>query len=428
MVDTYILYLLIIGLLLLTVTLGSGWIARLPLSFALIYLVVGILLGPYGFNLIQLRPQAIFLQRITEMVVIISVFGCGLKMNRPLKLWAWIATVRLIGLLMPITIFAIAVICHWCLGMNWGGAILLGAILAPTDPVLASEVQLSDVEDNDDLRFGLTSEGGLNDALAFPFVYFGLFWLKDNNWQSWIGKWVTVQMVWEILAAIVMGIVVAKAIVWLDHKLQKLHSADELMEDFIAISAIFLTYSITELVNGYGFLAVFIAGITIGKSWKESEKRLSQLEFIERIEKLMEGVTILLLGSLLRVEPMLAFAGNSLLIGGLLLFLIRPIGAWVSTIGLSPVDSQRHRLHPGTRLLFGWFGIRGVGSLYYLAYALSKGLKDGLGEQIAWITFTVIIISVILHGTTATPLMNCYERRIVSRRKATIGSTLPEQS
>jgi sodium/hydrogen antiporter len=164
--DTYIVSFLVLGLLLLFVTLGSGWISRLPFSYALIYLVVGILLGPYGIHLIELRPQAEILERLTEFAVLISLLGCGLKMNRPLQLWAWNSTARLIGFLMPICIFALAAMARIFLDLPWGSAILLGAILAPTDPVLASEIQLLDAKDRDELRFGLTSEGGLNDALA----------------------------------------------------------------------------------------------------------------------------------------------------------------------------------------------------------------------------------------------------------------------
>ena len=404
MVDNYILNLLVIGILLLTVTLGSGWISRFPVSYALIYLVVGIGLGPYGVKLIDLRPEAQFLEKLTEFVVLVSLFSCGLKMNRPLQLWAWNSTARLIGFLMPISIFAVAAIAHWFVKLDWGPAILLGAILAPTDPVLASEVQLADMEDRDELRFGLTSEGGLNDALAFPFVYFGIYALKDKNWSNWFSQWVAVDLLWAIAAGIVMGILVAKAVTWIDLKLQRYRPADELMEDFIALSTILLTYSLTEVVNGYGFLAVFVAGIVVQQSYRDPEKPLSQLHFTERIEKLMEVATILLLGSLLRLEPLVAQVGYALLIAGLLIFLIRPVGAWISTIG-SP-------LHPASRLLCGWFGIRGVGSIYYLTYAFGKGLKGDIGEKIAWITFTTIVISVIVHGISATPLMNWYDRRI----------------
>jgi NhaP-type Na+/H+ or K+/H+ antiporter len=406
--NVYILNLLVVGLLLLFVTLGSGWISRLPLSYALIYLIVGILLGPYGMNLIQLRPEAEFLERVTELVVLISLFSCGLKMNRPLNAWAWNSTIRLIGWLMPLTIFSVAAIAHWCLGLNGGAAILLGAILAPTDPVLASEVQLFDPGDRDELRFGLTSEGGLNDALAFPFVYFGLHWLKDSHWQSWFKDWVAVDLVWAIAVGLGMGIIVARAIVWLDKRVQRMVPVDDLMEDFVAIGIILLTYSLTELVNGYGFLAVFVAGVVTQRSYHDPEKQFSQLEFTETIEKLLEVGTILLLGSLLRVEPILRFLPQALLVAGTLIFLIRPIGVWISTIGKSYT--------PIRRWLFGWFGIRGVGSLYYLSYALGSGLKGNVGEQIAWITFITIIISVVLHGVSSTPLMNWYERQIKRRR------------
>ena len=404
MVDHYILNLLVIGILLLTVTLGSGWISRLPVSYALIYLIVGIGLGPYGVKLIELRPQAQFLEKLTEFVVLVSLFSCGLKMNRPLQLWAWNSTARLLGFLMPISIFAVAAIAHWFVKLDWGPAILLGAILAPTDPVLASEVQIADIEDRDELRFGLTSEGGLNDALAFPFVYFGIYALKDRNLPNWFSQWAAVDLIWAIAAGIVMGILVAKAVTWIDLRLQRYRPADELMEDFIALSTILLTYSLTEVVNGYGFLAVFVAGIVVQRSYHDPEKPLSQLHFTERIEKLMEVGTILILGSLLRLEALVAHSSYALLIAGLLIFFIRPVGAWISTIG--------SRLHPASRLLCGWFGIRGVGSIYYLTYAFGHGLKGEIGEKIAWITFTTIVISVIVHGISATPLMTWYERRI----------------
>lgn len=400
--DVYILDLLVIGLVLLFVTLGSGWISRLPLSYALIYLIVGILLSPYGFNLIQMRPEAEFLERLAELVVLISLFSCGLKMNRALRLVHWNSTLRLIGLLMPITIFSIALVGHLALDMPWGVAILLGAILAPTDPVLASEVQLSNPDDRDELRFGLTSEGGLNDALAFPFVYFGLHWLKEDTWQNWIGQWLVVDLIWAIGAGLFMGVVVAKIVVWIDKRLQRLRPADNLMEDFVALSMILLTYALTELVNGYGFLAVFVAGMVAQRSYHNPEKRLSQMEFTESIEKLLEVGTILLLGSLLRWQPIVQFLPQSLLIAGLLLFVIRPLGTQLSMVG--------NHDDPIRPWLFGWFGIRGVGSIYYLTYALGQGLKDYQGEQIAWITFTTIVISVVLHGISATPLMNRYER------------------
>jgi sodium/hydrogen antiporter len=407
--DSHILSLLAIGFLLLFVTLGSGWISRLPISYAIIYLVTGIALGPYGVNLIEVRPGAEFLERLTELVILISLFSCGLKMNRPLRVWAWQSTVRLIGLLMPLCILGVAAIGYWGLGMSVGAAILLGAILAPTDPVLASEVQLSHPNDQDELRFGLTSEGGLNDALAFPFVYFGLRWIKDNDWQNWFVEWVKIDLIWAIALGVAMGILVARSIVWLDKKLQKVRSMDALMEDFVALSILLLTYSLTELVNGYGFLAVFVAGLVTQLCYHNPDKQSAQLEFTEILEKLAEIGTILIFGSLLRIEPILKFSGQGLLVAGLLLFIIRPIGAWLSTLGQSS--------NPFRPWLFGWFGIRGVGSLYYLFYALGEGLQNEVGEQISWIVLLVVVISIVIHGITSTPLMNWYERQIEIRKQ-----------
>jgi sodium/hydrogen antiporter len=407
--DHHILYLLVIGFLLMFVTLGSGWISRLPLSYSLIYLVVGISMSPYGFNLIQIRPGAEFLERLTELVVIISLFSCGLKMNRPLRAWAWQSTSRLILVLMPICIFSVAAIGYWGLGMSVGAAILLGAILAPTDPVLASEVQISHPDDRDELRFGLTSEGGLNDALAFPFVYFGLRWLKDAQWQTWVAEWVMVDLVWAIFAGLSMGVIVARSISWIDKKLQKFHRVDALMEDFVGLSIILLTYSLTELVNGYGFLAVFVAGITMQRCYHDPQKKHSQLEFTETLEKLSEIGTILILGSLLRIEPIVKYGGQGFLIAILLLFVIRPIGAWISTIG--------QNTNPIRPWLLGWFGIRGVGSLYYLFYSLGEGLKSEAGEQISWITLITVVISIVLHGITSTPLMNWYNQHVEIRNQ-----------
>lgn len=407
-ISIYILDLWAIGLLLLTITLGSRWISRIAFSYALIYLVVGVLLGPYGVNLIQVRPNANFIERLTEFVVIVSLFTCGLKINRPLNAWMWNSTIRLIGFLMPFSIFGVAAVSHWLLGIGWGGAILLGAILAPTDPVLASDVQLDNAEDRDELRFGITSEGGLNDALAFPFVYFGLHWLQDSNLDNWFKEWVVVDLIWAIAAGTAVGFVAAKAITWLCQTCRKKQVVDPVMEDFIALSTILISYSLAEIVNGYGFLAVFVAGLTVRRSCSDPQTRSSQQDFTEQIEKLLEIATILMLGALLRIEPILRFAPAGVTIAVLLLFLIRPIGAWLSTMG--------DRLHPATRILFGWFGIRGVGSLYYLTYAFGEGLSGEVGEQIGWITYWVVIISVVLHGISTTPLMDWYKRNFGESR------------
>jgi sodium/hydrogen antiporter len=339
-------------------------------------------------------------------------YSCGLKMNRPLRLWVWDSTMRLIILLMPISILGVTLISHGILGLNWGAAILLGAILAPTDPVLASEVQLADLDDRDELRFGLTSEGGLNDALAFPFVYFGLNALNKPDLGSWLGQWFAVDLVWAIIAGIGMGFLIAKGVTWLSHRFQQArHSIDDSMEDFLALATILLAYSAAELIAGYGFVAVFVAGVTIRHQTADLEATVSQSEFIGRLEKLLEIGTILLVGSLLRLDLVDNFARDTAIVAGSLILIIRPVGAWVSTKRLW----GRHKFRPITRLLFGWFGVRGVGSLYYLSYASSHGLTGITSTRLGWITYLTVVISVILHGITATPLINWYEHYLDRR-------------
>ncbi|MEB3214363.1 MAG: sodium:proton antiporter [Leptolyngbyaceae bacterium] len=407
---TYLPLLFMIGLLLLIVTLGSGWIARLPLSYALIYLIAGVILGSHGVGWISLRPNAEFIERLTEMVVIISVFGCGLKMQRPLRLGLWQSTIRLIGLVMPLSILAIALVGHGLLNLDWGSAIILGAVLSPTDPVLASEVQLDHPDDDDDLRFGLTSEGGLNDALAFPFVYFGIYWFTKGSFDSWGKNWILIDVLWAIAAGLVMGVAVAWSIIWLERQLQRRPPVNDLMMQLTALSTVFLTYTLTEFVNGYGFLAVFVAGVVIRKCYRcDRSKRFAQAAFIEQLEKLLEVATIVLLGSLLQFEAIRSNIGPALILAIAILFVIRPIVTWISLIGST--------LPRRVRLMMGWFGIRGVGSIYYLTYALGEGFTGEQANQIGWMTYTVITLSIILHGVSATPLMQWYEHHPGEKRK-----------
>lgn len=216
-------------------------------------------------------------------------------------------------------------------------------------------------------------------------------------------------LVWAIAAGIVMGIVVAKAVTWIEHQLLSRRQVDELMEDFIALSTILLTYSLTELVNGYGFLAVFVAGIFMQKSYyhkQQTQKSLGQLEFIEQIEKLLEVGTIVLLGSLLAINPDFEYFGQAFLVAVCLIFIIRPAGVALSFLGsnLSLVN----------RSFIAWFGIRGLGSLYYLNYALGKEIGNTVAEQITWITITTIVFSIVVHGISSSPLMIWYEKKTSS--------------
>jgi NhaP-type Na+/H+ or K+/H+ antiporter len=206
-----------------------------------------------------------------------------------------------------------------------------------------------------------------------------------------------------------MGILVAKVTIWINHQFQKRRGVSDVMEDIIAIGFILLTYALTELVNGYGFLAVFVAAFVVKRRGRHPQQQRSQLNFTMQIEKLMEVGAILLLGALLRVEQGLEFAVEAAVIAIALLLIIRPVGAWLSTMN--------DRLHPSTRLLFGWFGIRGIGSIYYLSYAVSEGLPGNITAELRWITYLTVVISIVLYGVTAEPLIAWHEHHIGEDRR-----------
>ena len=198
--DPFALGALIIGLLLVVMTMGSSYLSRLPLNAAMLYLGVGVAVGPMGLDLLRLDAleNTVMLERLTEIAVLISLFTAGMKLELPLRDRRWRIPLQLATVSMIVTVVVVAAIGVYGLGLSPGAAILLGAILAPTDPVLASDVQVSNRGDRDRLRFGLTGEGGLNDGTAFPFVMLGLGLLGVHELGEAAWRWWTVDVVWAI--------------------------------------------------------------------------------------------------------------------------------------------------------------------------------------------------------------------------------------
>jgi NhaP-type Na+/H+ or K+/H+ antiporter len=186
---SFAIWALIIGALLTTMALSGTSLKRLPLSTAMLYLAAGYGLGPAGWSLMSPDPLTYSgtLERVAEVAVLISLFAVGLKLGLPLSDKGWRLPARLAIVSMTITVVLIAAIGVFGLGLSLGAAVLLGAILAPTDPVLASDVQVLEANDRDRLRFSLTGEGGLNDGAAFPFVMLGLGLLGLHDLGS--GGW-----------------------------------------------------------------------------------------------------------------------------------------------------------------------------------------------------------------------------------------------
>ncbi len=429
---------LILGLILIAMTMGGSFIKRLPLSAAMLYLGIGMAIGPWGLGLLVLRPtrDVVLLERLTEVAVLISLFTAGMKLELPLSDRRWRIPVQLASVSMVITVAVIAAIGVGLMGMSPGAAILLGAILAPTDPVLASEVQVANPGDRDRLRFGLTGEGGLNDGAAFPFVMLGLGLLGLHELGDMGWRWLAVDVLWAVAGGLgigyLLGNLVGRGILYLRVRHKEALGSDE----FIALGLIALTYGVALLCHTYGFLAVFAAGLALSRidrhgasqaaiaepaeldanavelQTSESAAPSTMMRAVQRfnaqLENFAEVVIVLAVGALIAVVP---FRWEVLWFTPLLFLVVRPAAVVVGLLGTGIRGQQRR--------LMAWFGIRGIGSIYYLLYAIRHDISNNLTEQLLSLVIAVVVASVVVHGVSVTPLMKKYERRKAGRAPET---------
>lgn len=435
---SFAIWALIIGMLLITMALSGTSLQRLPLSTAMLYLAAGFGLGPAGWALMSPDPLTypVILERVTELAVLISLFAVGLKLGLPLSDKGWRVTARLAFVSMTITVVLIAAIGMLGLGLSLGAAVLLGAILAPTDPVLASDVQVVEAGDRDRLRFSLSGEGGLNDGAAFPFVMLGLglLGLHDLGTGGW--RWLAVDVLWAIAGGLLIGGALGALIGRLVVYLRSRHKESVGFDEFLTLGLIALAYGLAVLSYTYGFLAVFAAGLALqrvnrqpggtsaavpletGLQGKQAEEALAthteyagaymmqaMKGFNEQLERIAEVAVVLVVGAMLSYTYLPASAGWFV---PLLFIVVRPVSVWLGLFG-APVSRDQ-------RILISWFGIRGIGSIYYLMYAINHGLPRPLAEEIIALTLTVVAVSIVLHGISVTPLMSRYARQNAGRQ------------
>jgi NhaP-type Na+/H+ or K+/H+ antiporter len=327
--------------------------------------------------------------------------GAGLALNRRVGLRDWSTTWRLLGWAMPLTVAGVAAAAVLVLGWPLAAALLLGAVLAPTDPVLASDVSVGEPVDaenaDDEVRFALTSEAGLNDGLAFPIVYAAIALAADGG-TDWAGQWALVDVLYRIVAGVVCGLLIGRLLgrLFFHSRADQLRLAEH-RDGFVALAATFLAYGVTELAHGYGFIAVFVTACTIRRAEHGHGYNAVLHGFVEQLERLFTAWLLLLLGGFVAAGGLAALTWRGAAVGVLLLLVIRPLAGWVSQI--------RGPAGPRERLVISFFGIRGIGSLFYLAYALGQAGFGVPAEELWAVTAFTVVASVVLHGVTATPAM-----------------------
>ena len=430
-----LVYLLLGGSLLLAAVLPQAlhrWALSAPIVLVATGMLVGLLPLSDGVALdpVELRPV---IEHVTEVTVLVALMGVGLALDRRLRWreWAsvrrWSPTWRLLLVGMPLTAGGVALLAWGPLGVALPAAVLLGAALSPTDPVLASDVQVGgptlegdeeEVDEEDEVRFALTSEAGLNDGLAFPFVYLAIFLASMGPVAEWLPRWVG----WELVGKVVIGVVAGTVVGWALARLafrapaRSLRLA-EVGEPLLALSALLIAYGAAEVVGGYGFLAVFACALTLRSLERVHDYHRHMHEVVHRLETLLTLVVLLGLGFAITNGLLAHLDWRGALVGVALVLVIRPLAGYLSLLGhgaRSGADEENPvpGLDAKERLAVAFFGVRGVGSIYYVAYA--AGHATFPEERWLWSTVGfAVALSVVLHGVLATPVM----RRLDLRRE-----------
>ena len=399
--DAYVVGLLFIGIAIVAAIGALSHERERAFSAALVYLGLGfaaaVAIELFGLAWVDPLDDPEVLERVTELAVIIALFATGLKLDRPFEWRAWSGVGRLLVIAMPLTILGVVAFGASAAGLSLGAAIVLGTILAPTDPVLAGDVGVGPPGDENEHEpnFSITGEAGLNDGLALPFLLLGLFVL-DPGGTSWLGEWLLADVLYAIVAGAVIGAALGYCFAAAAVRLRDRRLLATAFDAWLAIPTVLVIYGVTELVGAYGFIAAFAGGLAFRRYEHGHDYNRRVHEGAEVAEKFGELAAILLLGSMLSLAGLEAPGVAGWALVALLIVVIRPAAVLIAFLG--------SRLPRGERLFIAWFGVRGIGSLYYVAVAVGSGyLAAGEAETVAWIAIAAVLVSIAVHGVTAAP-------------------------
>ena len=419
MIDPRIFFFILLGVgLMVAVALERKLAQHRWLSLPIIYVAVGFAVFSLPIGLPDLNPvhdwlDAAVLEYVTEFIVIVSLMAAGIAIDRPVSWTNWKQVWPLLAITMPLTIVFVALWGIWAMGLAPAGAILLGAALAPTDPVLARSVQVGPPGESKrhDVRFSLTTEAGLNDGLAFPFTYLAIAAVGMAGLGGWTLQWFALDVVWRIVAGCAVGYAIGRLGAWwvfergADEEFEegakdKSLSEYSTSEGLIVLGTLLLAYGAAEIVEGYGFLAVFVGAVTARQRENKSRYHKISHHFIDQIEKIVLVIVLFGFGGMLAGGVLDALTWQSAALGLLLVFVFRPASGLLA--------ESLNGLPWRGKAAIAFLGIRGMGSIYYLAYGQNHGDFEQLDQLWAAVAFA-IFASILVHGFTTVRFMRNVE-------------------
>lgn len=395
-IDDYELALLAAGIVaLLAATIPIVFVKR-HITPPIIYLLIGItayLLNVH-YDFISL-DNLVIIEKVSEFVVIVSLTNAGLKIKRPFQWKTWKYAFRLLIITMPLTIIAASLVSWWIIGLAPAAALLYGAVISPTDPVLASEFQTTEPSEKDKhiTKLGLTAEAGANDGLAFPFTYLAIAAASIGyDYENWIGRWFINDFILKIAIGVAAGLLTGWVLWKLIITVGSKEDINKISRGILSVALTLVPYGVTELIGGYGFIAVFVAACVFSK-YEDYEEHMDSLhDFNEELENIF--VTFIFIGSGIYVASNYEiFVKWEIMLAALaVIFIVRPLTGWVAL--------TKTGLRPFQKFVLSFYGIRGIGSVYYLAYAFNNA--DFENRQVLLdLTVTTIFFSVLVHGFSA---------------------------
>jgi NhaP-type Na+/H+ or K+/H+ antiporter len=406
----YVLGLLGLGLALFVAVGALSHQHERAFSAAVFYIALGAV-GAVALSLFDVPPfdpvrDHRFLERLTELALISAVFAAGLTVEREVSRRSVISVLVLLLVVMPLTIALIAVFGRVAMGLSVGAALVLGAVLAPTDPVLAGDIGLGPPGEvaQGEPRLSLHTEAGINDGLAAPFVLLGLF-IADLGGTSWVGEWLWADVLYGIAVAVILGAAMGAGAARLVIRARARGLMDRALDGFAALALVLVVYGSSELLGAYGLLALFIAGFTFRRYAFEHEVHHGVHRGADTAGTFLELLVLLLLGSMLTLDGLGAPGVAGWLLAPLLIVVIRP-----ALVMATPI---RGLVSPGERVFLGFFGVRGVAALFYAAVVVESGaISPGETETIVWTAVICVLVSILVHGMSSTAL----SRLLLARR------------